>query len=208
MDAQTLMKTYAERRPEIEARLREFASVWRKRDKKRILEELVFCLLTPQSKARACWRAVERLKERGLLRAPDPERVAGELVGVRFPRSKARYVTMAVNLFGKILRKLLDFEDAEKAREWLVKNVKGLGYKEASHFLRNIGYSENLAILDRHVLKNLHQLGVLDEIPRSLSPKTYLEIEGRMRKFSREVGIPLGHLDLLLWSMETGEVFK
>ncbi|GAJ17855.1 unnamed protein product, partial [marine sediment metagenome] len=30
--------------------------------------------------------------------------------------------------------------DEIKLREWVVKNFKGLGYKEASHFLRNIGY--------------------------------------------------------------------
>ena len=79
--------------------------------------------------------------------------------------------------------------------------------KEASHFLRNIGKGENLAILDRHVLKNLIRLQVID-YPKTLSKRVYLEIEDKMKDFSNKVSIPLAHLDLLLWSLETGEVFK
>ncbi len=92
-------------------------------------------------------------------------------------------------------------------REWLVKNIKGYGYKEASHFLRNIGFEE-LAILDRHVLKNLKNYGVIEEVPKSLTPKKYKEIEEKMRRFSKSVDIPISHLDLLFWSNETGEIFK
>ena len=36
----------------------------------------------------------------------------------------------------------------------------------------------------------------------------YLEIEDRMREFSRKVGIPIEELDLLFWSKQTGYVFK
>jgi N-glycosylase/DNA lyase len=86
--------------------------------------------------------------------------------------------------------------------------VLGLGYKEASHFLRNIGLGEDLAILDRHILKNLMLLGVIREVPTSLSRKTYLEIERKMTAFSKEAGIPMSKLDLLLWYKEAGEVFK
>jgi len=84
----------------------------------------------------------------------------------------------------------------------------GLGYKEASHFLRNIGLGEELAILDRHILKNLALLGVIEEVKSSPTKKAYLQIEKKMTKFSRQVGIPMGELDLLLWYKEAGEVFK
>jgi N-glycosylase/DNA lyase len=98
------------------------------------------------------------------------------------------------------------FQPTEK-REYLVKNVKGLGLKEASHFLRNIGHN-NLAILDRHILKNLHKLGVIEEVPRSLTKKAYLDIEEKFKRFSKKIGITMDELDLLFWSMETGKVFK
>ena len=86
--------------------------------------------------------------------------------------------------------------------------MKGLGYKEASHFLRNIGVGLDLAILDRHIIKNLKRYGVIEEVPKSLTPKKYLEIEEKMKEFARRIDIPMPELDLLFWSMETGEVFK
>ena len=76
-----------------------------------------------------------------------------------------------------------------------------------SHFLRNIGH-RNLAILDRHILKNLHKLNVINEIPATLTPKKYFEIENKFIEFSNKVNISMDELDLLFWSQETGEVFK
>ncbi len=88
-----------------------------------------------------------------------------------------------------------------------MQNVKGLGYKESSHFLRNIGY-KNLAILDRHILKNLKDLRVIRYIPKSLNKNKYLEIEDKFQNFSKRINISMDELDLLFWSIETGEVFR
>ena len=93
-------------------------------------------------------------------------------------------------------------------REWVVSNVKGMGYKEASHFLRNIGMGEDMAILDRHVLKSMKILGIIDAIPKNINKRDYLEMEKKLRDFSERIKIPLSHLDLLFWSKETGELFK
>ena len=193
----------------IEERLKEFKKIGNG-SKKEIFAELVFCLLTPQSKARTCWRAVERMLEDGSLLTGSKEEILGNLQGVRFKYKKAEYIMEARKKFldenmGKMVK---DFKNPFIAREWLVRNVKGMGYKEASHFLRNIGKGSNLAILDRHILKNLFLLHVIDKIPSSLSRKRYYEIEEKMRKFASSIGIPLSHLDLVLWYKETGEVFK
>ena len=104
--------------------------------------------------------------------------------------------------------RLNDFIVNTHTREWLVENVRGMSYKEASHFLRNIGQGEKLTILDRHILKNLKALNVIDKVPKSLSKKKYLEIEEKMMDFADRIKIPLDHLDLLLWYKETGEIFK
>ncbi len=94
-----------------------------------------------------------------------------------------------------------------ESRELIVKHVKGLGYKEASHFLRNIGF-RNLAILDRHILKNLQKLKVIHKIPSNLNKKNYLLIEKKFYNFSKKIKIHMDELDLLFWSIETGKVFK
>jgi len=195
------------------SRLQEFDSVLETMDEESVFAELVFCILTPQSKAKSCWAAVERLLDKGLLLAGTEDQVLKELSGVRFKYKKAGYIIKARNMFtidGKISIKsrISRFSGAYDAREWLVRNVKGIGYKEASHFLRNVGLGADLAILDRHILKNLRLLRVIEEVPDSLSRRRYLEIERGMKELSEGVGIPMSHLDLVLWYKETGEVFK
>ena len=205
-----LLELYLPIKPTIESRLAEFRQMGEKGSEEDLFRELVFCLLTPQSRARLCWSSVERLTERCLLAAGEPDPIREELKGVRFSKRKAEYICQARRTFQSppLKSRLKDFESAFQAREWLVHNVLGLGYKEASHFLRNIGRGGDLAILDRHILKNLQLMGVIENVPASLSRKTYLEIEERMREFSCRIRIPMDHLDLLLWYKEAGEVFK
>jgi N-glycosylase/DNA lyase len=197
-------------RPHIEARLGEFRLIWETASDDELFCELVFCLLTPQSKAKTCWKAVQRLNRKRIFPQAAPIQIQEELLGVRFNQRKAEYICLARDMFpSSSLRTIIaGFDSPVSAREWLVENVLGLGYKEASHFLRNIGQGEDLAILDRHILKNLHLLGVIGEVPKSLSKRTYLDIEKKMRDFSKQAKIPMDHLDLLLWYKEAGEVFK
>ncbi len=205
-----LMDLYNPVKAQIAARLVDFRRIWAEGSDEDLFRELIFCLLTPQSRARTCWAAVERLEKKCMIAAAGAEELQKELIGVRFNERKAEYICLARKMFStRSLRSILEsFYSPYAAREWLVQNVKGLGYKEASHFLRNIGLGEELSILDRHILKNLNLLGVIDDVPSSLSKKTYLDIEKKMTAFSEKVGIPMGHMDLLLWYKEAGEIFK
>ncbi|MDI6798743.1 MAG: N-glycosylase/DNA lyase [Candidatus Aenigmarchaeota archaeon] len=173
--------------------------------------ELAFCICTPQSKAVTCWKAISSLIKNGLLFKGSAEQIR-PFLNVRFGYKKASYIVEARKFFTedgklKIKKKIQEIKNAFELREWLVENVKGFGLKEASHFLRNIGF-EGLAILDRHVLKKLKEYGVIKEIPKSLTKRNYLEIENEMKKFSKRLKIPIEELDLLLWSGETGRIFK
>ncbi len=204
---------YAEIKDTIKERISKFRLIWETGDDLSLFKEFVFCLLTPQSKAKTCWNAVERLTKDGTIKDGSKVDIEMHLKGVRFKKNKSQYIIEARRQFFKngkfLVRKYIATnKDPKSIREWLVENVKGYGYKEASHFLRNIGLGRELAILDRHILRNLKRYGVIEEIPKALSRKSYLEIENRMREFSREIGIPLEELDLLLWYKETGEVFK
>ncbi|MDD2890933.1 MAG: N-glycosylase/DNA lyase [bacterium] len=193
----------------IQKRLKEFKKIYNNGNNKEIFAELAFCLLTPQSKAKSCWNGIENLLQKEHLFEGNEEQILGELNKVRFKFKKAKYIIRArEELSGNIKSKIDEFKDSYDTREWLVQNVKGMGYKEASHFLRNIGLGEKLAILDRHILKNLKLLGVIKEIPSSLSKKEYLMIEKKLTEFAKKVNIRMDYLDLILWCKETGEIFK
>jgi N-glycosylase/DNA lyase len=101
---------------------------------------------------------------------------------------------------------IVSFGDEAQLREWLVKNVKGIGFKEASHFLRNIGYS-NLAILDFHIINVLVKHRLVEK-PKTLTKKHYLEIEMLLRDIAEKASLTLAELDLFLWYMETGKILK
>lgn len=210
-----LLNLYEDRRAEIEERLEEFRVVWREGTDKDLFFELCFCLCTPQSSAVSCDKAVRELRDRGMFQDASQEAISAVLEGhgVRFPENKARWISKARDRFlaskPALRAQLQDHAgDPFTLRDWLQQEVLGLGLKEASHYARNVGLGEELAILDRHILGNLVRLGVIEVVPRSLTRNHYLRIEGEMRDFCRAVGISMGHMDLLLWARQTGFVFK
>jgi len=196
-----LLKFYNERKEIINNRLNDFSRV----NDEDYFYEMCFCLLTPQSSAKAADKCIKELKMRDFRSSNfNPEKF---LTGVRFNVNKAKYLVEAKSKYTEIFNVVKNIKDTKGLREWLVKNVKGYGYKESSHFLRNIG-CRGLTILDRHILKNLKKFNVIDEVPNPLTKKKYLEIENKFIEFSKRIGISIDELDLLFWSMETGEVFK
>jgi len=207
-----LRQKYASRKAAIESRLEDFSKLRHASDED-LYAEMAFCMLTPQSKARQAAAAIEEIRQKGLLLSDDVDSIRSILAKrIRFHNNKASYVVSNKRIFLKEgsldVRSVLGSGNAKEVRGWLIENVKGYGWKEASHFLRNVGYGEDIAILDRHILKNLKACGVIKDVPKSLTPAKYLEIEEKMDAFCKSCGIPMSHLDLLFWSEETGEIFK
>lgn len=213
IELEQLIEMYKTRKEEIQKRLKEFKDILNQSEE-RVFAELAFCICTPQSKAISCWDSICALIKNNLLFDGNGEQIENFLIGVRFQKNKSRYIVEARKKFTengmlKIKEKILSFNNSFELRDWLIENVKGLGIKEASHFIRNVGFGdEQLAILDRHILKNLKRLGMIEEIPKNLTKNVYLEIENRMTEFSKKIRIPMYELDMLLWSKETGKVFK
>src|SRR6185436_16604888 len=118
---------------------------------------------------------------------------------IRFHRTKAARLLEARGRFDAIAACLAGDGPPTAVREWLVENVNGLGWKEASHFLRNIG-RRDLAILDRHILKNLVAAGAMRSAPKAMTQKRYIAIERKFAALARSTGIPMDELDLLFWS--------
>jgi N-glycosylase/DNA lyase len=196
---------FEQRKNAIRSRLDEFARI----KPEEYSYELAYCLLTPQSSAVNAAKAVEALKAvRFFTEDVDTSAVlADRRHYIRFHNTKARHLHEAKEHFAEIMTQLSRGSSSPEIRAWLVHNVRGLGWKEASHFLRNIGH-RNLAILDRHILKNLKRHNVLRSIPKTLTPSRYCTIEKRFAAFAQTAGITMDELDLLFWSRETGEILK
>jgi len=185
----------------IRVRLQEFKSL----SEEQQFQEFMFCLLTPQSNAQRCWQAVEEISK---LKNPTKEQITNILkTKTRFHNTKAERILNAKSSFEKI-QPFLVHPNTLELRDQIAKNVNGYGLKEASHFLRNIGKSENkIAILDRHILKNLHALNLISDTKIN-SPNRYFEVEQIYLDYAKKIKIPADELDLLWWSQENGEVFK
>ena len=207
--------THRARRKEIRGRLAEFEDVWKHGSDARLWEELVFCIFTAGASARMGLRSVEAI--RSLLGEGDREQMSKALIDAgahRFPMARPGYVVVTRDYLreqcGMRLREqLLSFDNPIERRDWLARErrIKGLGYKEASHFLRNIGL-KGYGILDKHVLRCLADLEVVDSARPPTTRNAYLEKEEQLRRFARRVRINFEELDLVLWSMKTGEVLK
>jgi len=174
-------RLYAIRKEMIRSRLSEFAAV----PPSEYFYELVYCLLTPQSSARNAEQVVLQLRNAEFQYTDvDPEPfLRQKKYYIRFHRTKSRHLLQMKDQFSLIAEKLSEPVIAPEMRDWLVKNVLGLGYK-------------------------LTRLWVISSIPKSISRKQYLNIEKRFSKFAMKTGIPLDELDLVFWSMETGEIRK
>jgi len=212
---ESVIATHKARRKEIRSRLCEFDLVWRKGSDARLWEELVYCIFTAGASARMGLKSVAALSS--LLLDGEPEemtRVLKKAGAHRFPAARPRYIVCTRNYFRSnfdmaLRSKLRSFSDPNERRDWLAqeKQIKGLGYKEASHFLRNIGVKGH-AILDKHVMRCLSDVGVVDAAKPPATRRRYLEVEQAYLRFAKDIRINPDELDLVLWSMKTGEVLK
>ena len=172
--------------------------------------ELAYCLLTPQSSAVNADAVVAKLRSSGFFEhGIDPEPLLRDPAHyIRFHRVKSLRLLEARTRHSETMRIILADPGPVELRRRLVEHVNGFGLKEATHFMRNIGRSRGLAILDRHILRNLKRFGAIRSIPPTLTIKRYLSIERRFDALARKIGIPVEELDLVFWSMETGEIRK
>jgi N-glycosylase/DNA lyase len=173
-------------------------------------EELTYCLLTAYSSAKSGQLCVDALCDCGALFKGSLNEVKETLrnQGHRFAERRAEYIVEARRLVPILKRTIQGFETSHEAREWLVKTVKGLGWKESSHFLRNVGIFD-VAIIDRHILANMREYHLInDDGRKGLTKRRYLDYERILNKVAQKVGIPLGEMDLYLWYRKTGKILK
>jgi len=185
-------------------RIQEFKNI-DKNSTKELFKELCFCILTANFNAEKCIGIQNQIGDDFLTLSE--ENLAKKLskMGHRFPSCRAKYISYS-SKHNDYLKDVICSTKDQELREWLVENIKGFGYKESSHFLRNIGF-DNLAIIDFHIIDVLVEYNIIEK-PKSLTRKKYLEIENTLRRIAKETNLTLAELDLYLWYMETGKILK
>ena len=188
----------SEVREVVEKRMKEFDDVMNLGEKE-IFRELCFCILTAGTSAELGLKTIDHIGD--VIFNGNEKDIQKKLKECyRFHTLRAGYIHNARDSF-----KGLDIHD-ENIREDLVRNIKGIGMKEASHFLRNIGMKD-YAIIDFHIVDLLVRNGLIEK-PKTITPKRYIEIEGVLKGLAEETGTSLGELDLYLWYEETGKILK
>jgi N-glycosylase/DNA lyase len=208
-----IKENYSARGAGIRARIAEFEVIWQTETDERLWEEMVFCFFTGGCSAKMGLRSIEAVRH--LLKNGTHEELMNALVGVhRYPRARAGYIVASREFLTehcqmRLRHKLEGFANDAERRDWLVKEkrIKGLGYKEASHFLRNIGL-KGYAILDKHILRSLAELGFIDDPTPPGNRTKYLTVETKLKELAKELNIDFDELDLVLWSLKTGEILK
>ncbi|MHA1335774.1 MAG: N-glycosylase/DNA lyase [Promethearchaeota archaeon] len=189
----------------IKKRINEFSSIIKKGEDA-IFSELCFCIFTANCSAEKCIEVQKKMGNNFINLSQ--EKLAEKLksLGYRFPNKRAEFIVYARKLKKKVIDKIYNYKNEFELRNWLAKNIKGLGLKEASHFLRNIGF-KNLAIVDFHIVDILVKYKLINK-PKSMNKTNYLKIESILQKLAERCNLNNDELDLYLWYIETNKVLK
>jgi N-glycosylase/DNA lyase len=188
----------------INKRINEFKNI-NKKSNDELFKEMCFCLLTANFNAEKSIKIQNEIGNCFLTDSKDELSKKLKHYGHRFPNTRAQYISESIKCKDK-LKDIVKFHDKNVLREWFVNNVKGLGYKEVSHFLRNIGF-DDFAIIDFHIIDILVDYKLIER-PKTITKKKYIEIEDKLRKLAKETNLTLAELDLYLWYIETGKILK
>lgn len=163
-----------------------------KKSNEDVFYDLCFTILAPQTTFKSNIKAVGALKRVEFYRNDIDIPLLQEIIRpTRFYRVKADRLLLAKRQFNRILAVIYSNKSSVEKRNALVKMVKGLGMKAASHLLRNMG-CKDLAIIDTHVIK---YLGC--KPPKNT--KDYLRIEEEFIKIAKHEKITSAELDAIVW---------
>ena len=189
----------------VDARLAEF-SVIKTQSIQQIFIELCFCIMTANCSAERCIDVQERMGDGFLTLSETQLPLKMKEYHYRFPNVRSSFIIEARKKIYQLENVIESHNGGNHLREWIVKNIKGIGYKEASHFLRNIGFNE-YAIIDFHIIDLLAKHNIVEK-PKSMTKTKYLEIEEILKSLGHRMNLNMAELDLYLWYLETGKILK
>lgn len=172
-----------------------------------------YCLCAAQNPAVMTARAVELMRSWAIYvrLGFSPERdepvrcdiAAGIRSLVRFHNVKSHRIVAFRGQVKAIHAALRSGEEVHSLRDRLMTDVKGFSFKEAGHFLRNVGF-RGLAIPDVHVLRRLKSLGLISWKGKSVDIQVCREVEAAMQRYANAIGTDIDSLDVLWWSRGSG----
>lgn len=201
----TFDKYYYEKEKEIRARLAEFQ---KPRTEQFLWEELIYCLFAANSSGKMAETAVALLgpihskATLAQLQAKVHKKVRFYNVRSRFFHENRLFVKSTHGTLSKMLE---SFTNVYELRNYLADQFLGMQFKEASHYLRNIGFT-GLCIVDKHVLFLMKEFGVLKSAKPPKNRKEYLAIEEEILAFAKKQKYDVDVLDLALWSYRSGHI--
>lgn len=189
----------------IDTRIHEFEKI-RAQTINEIFKELCFCIMTANCGAEKCIEVHEGIANGFINLSKEKLTAKFKVLGYRFPNIRSEYIVKARGHKDNLEKMIKTNDDMNGLRDWIVKNIKGIGYKEASHFLRNIGY-KNYAIIDFHIVDLVVKNNLIDK-PKTMTKRKYLEIEELLKSIGNKLNLNMAELDLYLWYLETGKILK
>jgi len=198
---------------------------WKEMSENELWQELCLCILSSNIPYELALSAFLHLRENGYLKlgwltnvsnsqelmAEElskpiylPRRTDGSYRKYRFPNVRSKNIAKAAKVVssieGWISKILADSRSEEEARDFLVDHISGIGLKEASHFLRNIKYSSQLAIIDSHVVSFLIEIGeVTQRDLKTITPKMYFKLETKLQEICNKNELDLSLFDMAIW---------
>ena len=199
--------------------------VWFQMSEEQLLFELISCILGSQVPYESALAAAQEIRQADLLKMPVQKYTLNEYENniltilktplcyqngslahqkYRFPKTKSDQISRTVwaiySNIGSLKCIFNSMEEDKKIRRKLVKIAVGIGPKQASLFLRNVGYSKDLAILDKHVLCFMRIFGFIDNRVTSVpSISSYEKYEAKLVNYAVSLGLSLGYLDYAIW---------
>lgn len=197
---------------------------WEDLDENILWRELVACILGSRVRYDVAYSAVERmgmanlfsdieikakqpLYEKDVFNALMQHAISEDAYSQRrypFPSMRAGQIgTAAQTIYSKsgTIKSLLEgAQDERDARRHLAREVSGLGPKQASLFLRNIGFATQVAVLDVHVLTYMDWMGLTPSPVKTVRTlKQYELLEDAFIEHSHSCGFPPDQFDLAVW---------
>lgn len=207
-------------------------ATWRTLSEQDLWDNLYFCILSSNVTYELAMSAFSHLANEGLLNVnwiitdkhskeeiyselskPQflPLKKDGSYRKYRFPNCRADNIvstTYNMNELKISLKKTLaSHRDETELRNYIRNNVYGFGLKQTTHYLRNIGYSQNLAIIDTHIIKFLNTvLFPKYRFETNLTNNKYLEYEQIFRNICENLNVKISLFDVAVWKFmrETG----